>query len=34
MTKVCIVCEKEKSLDRFDKKETSVDGHRNQCRNC
>ncbi len=34
MTKVCIVCEEEKSLDRFDKKETSVDGHRNQCRNC
>ena len=34
MTKICIVCEKEKELNEFDKKEKSLDGHRNQCKKC
>lgn len=34
MVKICIVCEKEKELNEFDKKEKSLDGHRNQCKKC
>jgi len=34
MKKICIKCKEEKNLDRFDKRESSKDGYRNQCRNC
>jgi hypothetical protein len=34
MAKICIVCEKEKELKEFDKKKTTLDGYRNQCKQC
>ncbi len=34
MLKTCIKCRIEKELKDFDKKEKSLDGHRNQCKRC
>ena len=34
MAKICIICEKEKELKEFDKKKTTLDGYRNQCKKC
>jgi hypothetical protein len=34
MAKICIICEKEKELKDFDKKKSTLDGHRNQCKDC
>ncbi len=34
MAKICIVCENKKELKEFDKKKTTLDGYRNQCKIC
>jgi hypothetical protein len=34
MTKTCISCKKEKDLSLFNKRDKSIDGHRNQCKWC
>jgi hypothetical protein len=34
MEKICIKCEEKKELDKFDKREKSKDGYRNQCIKC
>jgi hypothetical protein len=34
MVKICIVCENKKELKEFDKKKTTLDGYRNQCKIC
>ena len=34
MAKICIICEREKELKDFDKKKSTLDGHRNQCKDC
>ena len=34
MEKICIKCEEKKELNKFDKRNKSKDGYRNQCKDC